>query len=179
MNKKGRILIVDDDESTCVALSGIIRKKGYEVEIAHSGHMAREIMKADPADLVFLDIKLPDMEGTELLTEWKKNHPGTDCIIITANASVENTVKAFNQGAVAYLVKPPDMDQLFALIKSLMEKQQLREEKLRNELRIDIHIALLKSVRDVSKLILREKEKESLIRGVCDALIKTHGCESS
>ncbi len=126
MNEKGKILIVDDDQNTCKTLSLILRKKGYKVGIAQTGQEALEKMENEPVNLVLLDIRLPDMEGIELLSKWKKKYLDTDTIMITGYASVDYSIEAVNQGAAAFLIKPLIMEQLLALIKSLMEKQKLR-----------------------------------------------------
>lgn len=133
MDEKGRILIVDDDEGTRRSLSLIFDKKEYETEIADTGQQALDKVREKFFNLAILDIKLPDMEGVELIAPLKERHPDTVVIMATAYASVETAVRALNDGASAYIVKPLNMDEVLATIKEALEKQRLVLEKRQAE----------------------------------------------
>ncbi len=131
MSEKTSILVVDDDKDTRKGLSKILGEKGYTIEAAGTGQEA--IAKADERffNLALLDIKLPDIDGTELLATLKKNNPHLDIIIVTGYASLENTIQALNGGASSYMTKPIDLDELFAKIKKLLKKQQSNAESMK------------------------------------------------
>jgi PAS domain S-box-containing protein len=133
MNEKPRILIVDDDESTRRTLTLIFDKQGYGVESAATGQEA--IAKAQERffNLALLDIKLPDMEGVELLAHLKEMHPDLVAIVVTAYGSLETAVRALNKGTSAYITKPLNMDKMLATVRQALEKQRLVWEKRRAE----------------------------------------------
>jgi PAS domain S-box-containing protein len=133
MDKKKSILIVDDDKGTCRTLSLIFNKKGYEVVTVGTGHDALEKAKGRFFNLALLDIKLPDIEGIELLVPLKKIHPDMETMMITAYSSVETVIKALNKGASAYITKPLNIDEILIKIRNTLEKQHLITEKRRIE----------------------------------------------
>jgi PAS domain S-box-containing protein len=126
---KSRILVVDDNESLCKTLQHILRRHGFETTIAYSGNEALAKARMDQFDLAFLDIKLPDIDGTELLTHLAKLNPDMGLVIITGNATIDTAVKALEKQAVAYMTKPLDMDKLLDIVTSVVEKQRLIREK--------------------------------------------------
>ena len=99
MGEKESILIVDDNESDCRSLSLIFENKGYKSETAGTGHEAIEKAKVRFFNMALVDIRLPDMEGTELLAPLREMHPDITVIMITAYASQESMVRALNHGA--------------------------------------------------------------------------------
>jgi two-component sensor histidine kinase/CheY-like chemotaxis protein len=131
MNEKESILVVDDDHSTCKILSLIFRRKGYDIETAHTGREAIEKSKTRFFNVALLDIKLPDMEGVELLAPLKELHPDMEIIMVTAHASLETAVYALNRGASLYITKPLNMEEVIPTIKEVLEKQRLVMENKR------------------------------------------------
>jgi len=131
MDEKQSILIVDDDESTCRTLGLIFGKKDYEIETARMGQEAMEKVQKRFFNLALLDIKLPDIEGTKLLSSLKEIHPDMEVIIITAYASLKTAVQALNKGASAYITKPLNMDEVLATIREALKKQHLMIENRR------------------------------------------------
>ena len=128
MGKHSRILIVDDDESIGKVLATILEDEGYTVDIAENGEKAIKKSEEEFYNLALIDIRLPDMEGIELLTRMKDTTPKMRKIIITGYPSIQNAIEAVNRGADAYLVKPFDMDKVLATIK---EQLKLQEEEKR------------------------------------------------
>jgi DNA-binding NtrC family response regulator len=118
------ILIVDDDETIQTVLQEILQLEGYAVEIAASGKEAIEKSEASFFNLSLVDIKLPDMEGTELIAELNKTNPQMIKIIITGFPSFANAVKSLNLGADAYVMKPVNSKDLLELVAEKLQKQQ-------------------------------------------------------
>jgi PAS domain S-box-containing protein len=129
MEEKTSILIVDDDKLICKSLTTVFAKQGYETVAATTGREAIEKARGRFFNLALLDIKLPDMEGTELLPSLKDMHPDMVVIIITGYGSLESAVQALHQGASAYVTKPLKMDELLATAREGLEKQRLAAEK--------------------------------------------------
>jgi len=128
MKDKLSILIVEDDANIRETLSTILRQKGYKTDTAENGHEALQKSKAKFFNLALLDIKLPDMEGTKLLTTMHKSLPKMMKIMITGYPSLENAVEALNLGADAYIIKPVKPEKLLALIKEKLEEQRQAEK---------------------------------------------------
>jgi len=125
---KPSILIVEDDANIRETLSTILQQKGYNTDTAKNGKEAIQKSKAKFYNLALLDIKLPDMEGTKLLTTMHENLPKMVKIMITGYPSLENAVEALNQGADAYVIKPVKPEKLLALIEEKLEKQRTAEK---------------------------------------------------
>ena len=125
MVDKPRILIVDDDKNARESLNLIFRKKGYETETAETGQDALEKAQERFFNLALLDIRLPDKEGVELVAPLKEMQPDIAVIMATAYASLETAVQALNEGALAYITKPLNMDEVLATVREALEKQRL------------------------------------------------------
>ncbi len=131
---KPSVLIVEDDANIRVPLSTILQQKGYKTDTAKNGKEAIQKSKAKFYNLALLDIKLPDMEGTKLLTTMHENLPKMVKIMITGYPSLENAVEALNLGADAYIIKPVEPTKLMALIEEKLgeqrEAEKITEEKV-------------------------------------------------
>jgi DNA-binding NtrC family response regulator len=124
MVERARILVVDDDESVRKILTTILEEKGYVVDNAENGKEAIEKSKTKFYNLALIDIRLPDMEGTKLLTAIHKTTPKMVKIIVTGYPSLQNAIEAVNKGADAYILKPLSMDNVLNSIKEHVKKQQ-------------------------------------------------------
>jgi DNA-binding response OmpR family regulator len=122
---KKTILVVDDDKSILRTFTRILQKSGYEIDTAETGKEAMEKTGTRHYDLALVDIRLPDMDGTDLLAKLKKPLQHTVKIMITGFPSLETGVKALDEGADAYLVKPVKPQELLILLE---EKLKSREE---------------------------------------------------
>jgi len=125
--KKASILIVDDNEGILETLSAILEEKGYRTDTAKNGREAIEKSKRNFYNLALLDIKLPDMEGTKLLTKIEETSPRMVKIMITGYASLQNAVEALNLGADAYIMKPLDLENLLKVINEKLKAQRKAE----------------------------------------------------
>ncbi|MEM2134845.1 MAG: response regulator [Candidatus Jordarchaeaceae archaeon] len=124
MSEPARILIVDDDESIRKVLTAILQEEGYIVDTARSGREAIEKAENNFYNLALVDIRLPDIEGTKLLSMMKETVPKMAKIIITGYPSLQNAVEAVNRNADRYLLKPLNMEELLKAVRDLLKKQQ-------------------------------------------------------
>jgi signal transduction histidine kinase len=125
------VLIVDDDPHVRRTLSDILSLKGFVPRAADTGRTAIELMRQDPVKVALIDLRLPDISGTQLLEGIKAISPLTEVIILTGHASTESAVDATNKGAFSYILKPYDIEQLLLTIRHAFERQQTQEEILR------------------------------------------------
>jgi DNA-binding response OmpR family regulator len=129
-----QILIVDDDECICKTLSAILQSEGYQTACATTAKEAIEKSKTQFFNLALLDIKLPDMEGTQLLSQLQEITPETIKIMITGYPSLKNVVEALNFGADSYIMKPIDPAELIKTIKNKLEVQKQAEKITKEKL---------------------------------------------
>jgi len=118
------ILVVDDDKSILRTFTRILQKQDYKVDTAETGKEAIEKVESKHYDLALVDIKLPDTDGTELLARLKRQLQNTIKIMITGFPSIESGVKALDEGADAYLVKPVKPEDLLMLIKEKLKNKE-------------------------------------------------------
>jgi DNA-binding NtrC family response regulator len=123
MGEPARILVVDDEIIRKV-LKTILEREGYIVDTVETGKEAIEKSNSNFYNLALIDIRLPDMEGTELLTAMKETTPKMVKIIITGYPSLENAIQAVNKGADAYVLKPFNVERVLKTIREHLKKQQ-------------------------------------------------------
>jgi DNA-binding response OmpR family regulator len=123
VEKNKMILVVDDDKSILRTFTRILQKNGYKIDTAETGKEAIEKADTQQYDLALVDIRLPDMDGTELLAKIKPQLQNTIKIMITGFPSIESGVKALDEGADAYLVKPVKPEELLMLIKQKLKNK--------------------------------------------------------
>jgi len=128
MDKTARILIVDDDENIRKVLATILEDNGYVVESADTAKKAIKKAKDSFYNLALIDIRLPDMEGIELLTRIKDTTPKMRKIIVTGYPTLQNAIEAVNKGADAYIIKPFDIEKALKTIKEELKKQEEEKE---------------------------------------------------
>lgn len=135
--KPAQILIVEDDTKMRLALREIMTNEGYSVDTVETGEAA--LQKADGAgyDLVITDLKLPGIDGMDVLRAIRRSRPETNVVIITAYATVDTAVKAMREGAEDYISKPFNLDEIRLIVRKVLEKKALLDDNklLRSQLR--------------------------------------------
>jgi DNA-binding response OmpR family regulator len=133
--EQARILVIDDDVTVRKSHEAVLKANGYEVDVAENGREAIKKSKTKLYNLALVDLRLPDMDGIELLTSMRETVPKTVKIIITGYPSQENAIEAVNRGADGYIVKPYTMEDLLRKIKEQLQKQRearkFSEEKVK------------------------------------------------
>jgi len=110
MASKGNILIVDDENEITEILHEELIQKGYTIHIANSGNEAIKILNKEPIEILLTDIRMPGMDGIELMKTAKKNHEMLQCIVITGQGNYDLAIEAMKAGAINFLRKPVQMD---------------------------------------------------------------------
>jgi len=123
-----QLLVVDDEHLIRWSLEQTLAKGGYEVSTASTGEAALATVREDPPDLILLDLKLPDIDGLQVLRQIKELSPHVQVLIMTAYADVGTAVEAMKLGAYDYLPKPIDFENLAVTIRNALEASQLKRK---------------------------------------------------
>ena len=128
MDSKAAILVVDDDENIRNTMRAILEDEGYVVDLASTGKEAIQKTQKRAYNVALLDIRLPDMEGVELLKSMKDTIPRMRKIMVTGYPSMQNAIDALNKSADGYLVKPVKVEKLLDTVKEQLEAQKSERE---------------------------------------------------
>jgi len=171
---EARVLVVDDEYLIRWTLQQKMEKAGYEVFVAETGEEGIQKIKEEAPDIVLLDIKMPGMDGYEVLEEAVKIDPGLVVIMITAYEDIGGVVRAMRLGAFDYIIKPFDFDKILISVQKSLETSKLRREveRLRADKRIDIGfqdiVAVSKEMARVFEMVNKISRSETstvLIQG--------------
>ena len=164
-----RILVIDDEMIVCESCKRILEEDGYEVETALSGMEAFEKMKGNPFDIVITDLKMPGIDGMEVLRTFRKEYPDAIIIMITGFSTVETAVEAMKLGAFDYIPKPFTPDEVSIVVKKAIEKKSLLLENiyLRQELqeKYGFHniVGKSKKMQEIYRIIVKVAMTDSTV----------------
>jgi two-component system NtrC family response regulator len=132
------VLIVDDEKNYPLILSAVLEEEGFETFTANSGSEALEILKNTDIDLVVTDMKMPSMNGIELLEKIKAKDPDLPVIMMTAYGTVDKAVEAMQKGAYSYILKPFDNDRLIIYVNKAVGMYRVVKEnrQLKNAVKL-------------------------------------------
>ncbi len=122
---KAKILVVDDEKTIRESLSMVLEEEGYTAQAVSNGKEALDLVKETDFDIVITDLKMPELDGMELLKQCQRLCPQTSLIIITAHGSLESAIEALRAGAYDYILKPFDFDEVLLKIKRLINHKEL------------------------------------------------------
>src|SRR3954452_17620130 len=122
------ILIVDDEQSYRQLLTLVFQEAGHNIRTAMNGRQALELLAQTPAQVIVSDVKMPDMDGIEMLRSVRETMPDIGVVLMTAFASVETAREAFKLGADDFITKPFDVEELKLIVRKTLEKQALIDE---------------------------------------------------
>ena len=153
------VLIVDDEKNYPPILSAILEEEGFETLTANSGLEALSIVIGSDIDLVLTDMKMPSMDGIELLEKIKETHPDLPVIMMTAHGTVDKAVEAMQKGAYTYILKPFDNDRLVLYVKKaiamyqVVKENRMLKDAVLSQYKFGNIIGKSKSMRDVFETI--------------------------
>jgi two-component system NtrC family response regulator/two-component system response regulator HydG len=128
LTARGRVVVIDDEVNAAAALETLLREDGYEVARANDARAGLALLERLDADVVLTDVRMPGMDGLELLSRIKQTRPRTMVVLMTAYGTVKTAVKAMKMGAEDYLGKPIDVEELEVVLQRVLERKRLLEE---------------------------------------------------
>ena len=126
-----KLLVIEDDHKLQAALKQILGNEGYAISCAGTGEQALDLMRGEDFDMVLTDLRLPGIDGMEVLRSVRKSRPDTSVVMMTAYASIDSAVAAMKEGAEDYVAKPFNIDQIRLVMRKVAQKREL---KLHNDL---------------------------------------------
>ena len=164
-----KILIVDDESNARISLAAILEKEGYSVKQAENGRKAIDLLKREHFHLILTDLKMPEVDGFEVLKQAKALSPGSSVIVLTAFVSVESAINAMKAGAYDYLSKPLNIEEVRLVIKKALNQMTLVEEnrelkkQLKGKYKFENIIGTSSQMQKVYQLMTRVIETDSTI----------------
>ncbi len=163
MSSKGRIVVIDDEVNAAAALETLLKEDGYDVARPHEARTGLQLVERHDPDLVLTDLRMPGMDGIELMAKIKELRPETMVILMTAYGTVKTAVKAMKLGAEDYLGKPIDVEELEVVLQKALERKGLLaearslRERLEHKYKLDNQVgespemlSLFKTIRQVA-----------------------------
>ncbi|MGQ9777123.1 MAG: sigma-54-dependent transcriptional regulator [Thermodesulfobacteriota bacterium] len=126
--RRGRILIAEDEKTQRELLEGFLRKEGFEVNGVANGREALQKLENSIYDIALIDYKMPEIDGLQTLHEIRRLYPDLPVVMMTAYGTVETAVASMKEGALDYLTKPIDLDELLLILDKVLERSQLIQE---------------------------------------------------
>ena len=126
---KAKILVVDDEKVARKSLADILRLEGYEVAEVEDGSNALEVLEAKEIDLMLLDIRMPGMDGIEVMQKASELAPDTEIIMLTAHGSMESAVESLRYGAHDYLIKPSSPQEILSSVAGALARRAEAQRK--------------------------------------------------
>lgn len=163
------ILVIDDEKSLLDLLSVVLKKEGYRVRTSLAPAKIFDLLEKEDFDLLICDIKLPEISGMEILKYVRENKPEIPVIMITAYGSLKQAVEALKAGAIDYILKPFDVEELKIIIAKEMEKRRLKEENillkrdLKEKYSFENMIGKSKSMQEIYSLIEKTSTTDSTV----------------
>jgi K+-sensing histidine kinase KdpD len=179
MEVKETILVVDDDNDFLVIIRQILNKKGFAVKTASSGGEALSLLKEQFYNVAILDISLPDVDGTELLSHIIDLRQDIIAIMLTGHSSIQNAVKSLNRGAFAFLEKPVDPENLLSVISRGLEKQRLVLENRKLVDELERHSRVTNTLLSVSQAVAQTLDLQKIIDSALDKVAQCTGLATS
>jgi two-component system response regulator AtoC len=168
-----RVLVVDDEPDASEALTLLLKPRGFEVRVAATGDTARSAVASWRPHVVLLDLMLPDVNGLDLLRDFRADAPDTQVVMVTGYGSVPKVVEAMNGGAFGFIEKPIDSMLLLAVLDKASEKLAMAAENRRLRSELHDHATLDDMVARSDKM----KQLFALVRKIApsDASVLIHG----
>ena len=164
-----KILIIDDEKGIVDFLSVVFKKEGYAVSTSHSAERALEQLDQESFDIMLSDVKLPGLNGMELMKRAQMKRPGLPIVMITAYGTIKQAVEAMKKGAMDYVVKPFDVEELKIIVSNAVERGRLAKENisLRKQLKekfgVDNLVGKSKAMADIANLIEKIAVSDSTV----------------
>ncbi|MGC8837886.1 MAG: HD domain-containing phosphohydrolase [Anaerolineae bacterium] len=169
VRRRPRLLVVDDEADIRGLVLDALKAAGYQVDAAHDGLQALDLLAAIRYDLVLTDLKMPGLDGLGLLSRIKELYPETDVILFTGYATIRTSVEAMRGGAYDYLPKPFDPEDLVRVVRRCLERRALLQEKER--------LSEIVGLLDLGRALTSNLDLEALAREIVEQAGRTFGAD--
>jgi two-component system, NtrC family, response regulator AtoC len=169
MEQRSRVLVVDDDPASRDLLRRVLATEGHQVSTAADGREALAELSRQPTDLVVSDIRMPDLDGVQLLERMREAAPGLPVILVTAFGDVEGAVEAIRRGAFDYLAKPYDVDAIRLVVRralaqaALAAENQVLRRQVREKYRLEGIVGRSEAMLQVFKTAARVAQSDATV----------------
>ncbi|MBF0544521.1 MAG: response regulator [Candidatus Riflebacteria bacterium] len=153
------IMIIDDDKDIVARLSELLKKEGYQTFEAYSGDKGLELLAKQKVDVVITDVHMENMDGIEFLRQAKKFYQDVEVIMTTGQADTDFAVKSLREGAIDYLRKPLDIDELLAAIEKAIERIKLSRNSLYRNRELKISSEIVQKMNEELERLVEERTK--------------------
>lgn len=155
-----KILVAEDEEMTLNNIVDTLQEEGYKIVSSRNGTDALQMIEKDHFDVLITDIKMPGMSGMDLLEKIRVHHPEIEVIIITGFGSISSAVEAIKKGAVDYITKPFDLDELLLKVNKIFHQRNLKKENiaLRTFVGMDRKISIIARSEGMRRILERVEE---------------------
>jgi len=130
MGYKARLLVVDDEIIALKNLEHVLTKEGYDIVTTDSGPEALKLLEEEEFSVVLTDLRMPEVDGMQVLERSRELHPHSEVIMITGYATIDSAVEAMKKGAYHYIAKPYRLDEVRIVVAEAVEKNRLKKENV-------------------------------------------------
>jgi signal transduction histidine kinase/ActR/RegA family two-component response regulator len=162
--EKSKILVIDDEEVIRHLLLRTLEKRGYDVEVAEDGDVALKKMRGIFFNLLITDLKMPKIQGIDILKEIKKINPYIEVIIITGYPTIESAVEAIKIGAYDFICKPFDIEEIESIVSKCLEKQKITSNY--------IELSELMTLLETSRVLTANADLDSILNRILDSALR-------
>ena len=149
-----KILIIDDERSIRNALKDVLEFEGYVIELAEDGLKGLEMIKSTKYDLIFCDIKMPTMDGIEVLSKIREEYPDQMIVMISGHGTVDSAVECIKKGAFDFIEKPLDLNRLLVCVRNALDHKSLVQETKVLKKKVE---QKMKEIRNINENCLNDK----------------------
>jgi two-component system nitrogen regulation response regulator NtrX len=161
-----KILIIDDEKNIRTSLSSVLRDEGHEVFLAEDGKSGLVRLTEQAVELVFLDVKLPGMDGLQVLQRLQQEFPDVDVLMISGNSDIETAVKAVRMGAYDFMEKPLSLPKILIAVKNIVDKRQLAQKYFQGLQQNDVRYRIVgesPQINSVREIIQRVSQTDAKV----------------
>jgi len=180
MERQSKVLVVDDDPFALRSIAKVLEGGRYQVMTAANGSEALDLLRQESFDLVLTDLKMPEVDGLEVLRQAREIAPQAVVLILTGYASVESAIEALREGAYDYLVKPYSADELRLKIERGLERVRLAKERQRAEEEIRRRNRELAALNTIATTMMQSAlGLDEMLQRIADGVVEGLGCNTA
>jgi len=166
---RAAILIVDDEEYICGLLSRLMEKEGFKPLTAHDGDSALKMIRSDLPEVMLLDLRMPGMQGMEVMGKAKELDPELPVVVITAHADIHGAVEAMKAGAHDYLAKPFEHNEVIRILRRALAERELKLKlkHLSSQIGDDVSLGKMMGPSDAVGLVISDVNRVAKSESTC------------